>query len=82
MKVHPNARKHGIADRDIITAAVHAQIRGPISTDDPPRQGRVGLDSQGRELELVVVFLSNGETLVIHAMRCRPAFRSMLLRKP
>lgn len=81
MIVHPNARKHGCSDAEIITAATHAQIRGPISTDDPPRQGRIGLDSQGQELELIVVFLQNGDVLVIHAMRCRPAFRSMLTRQ-
>jgi hypothetical protein len=78
VEVHRSARKHGIDDHDIQTAANDYLIAYPIDDDQPPRELRLGFDSHGRLLETVVLLLDDGTELVIHAMKARPQYFDLL----
>lgn len=78
MIVHDGARKHGIDDADIIHAATWPTWIEPLDDDSPARQLRLGFDTQGRLLELVVLVFDSGNELVIHAMKARPAYIDLL----
>ncbi|THJ75365.1 hypothetical protein E7Y31_05925 [Candidatus Frankia alpina] len=49
-----------------------------LDDDDPPRELRLGPDLAGNLLEIVVLLLDDGTELIIHAMRMRPKYRSLL----
>lgn len=78
VEVHRSARKHGIGDRDILTVARDYFIAYAIDDDQPPRELRLGFDSRGRLLEVVVLLLDDGSELVIHAMKARPQYFDLL----
>mgnify|MGYP000144328464 CR=1 FL=1 len=78
MEVHRSARKHGIGDHDIQTAARDYLIAYAIDDDQPTRELRLGFDSRGRLLEIVVLLLDDGTELVIHAMKARPEYFDLL----
>lgn len=60
MKVHDSARKHGIAPQNAIHAAEHAVFVSDLDDDSPARQLRLGFDSTGRLLEVVVLRFDSG----------------------
>lgn len=64
MKVHPSARKHGVAS--------------PLDDDSPARELRLGFDSVGRLLEVVVLRFDSGNELIIHAMPARKRYLELL----
>lgn len=72
MKIHPSARKHGIADDDIRQASASPLWIEELEEDNPSRQLRLGFDTQSRLLETVVLTFDNGNELVIHAMKALP----------
>lgn len=78
MNVHDSARKHGIDDDDILTAASWALWVEPLDDDSPARQLRLGFDTRGRILETVVLVFDSGNELVIHAMKARPQYLDLL----
>lgn len=78
MKVHESARKHGIAPNDAIHAAEHAVFVSDLDDDSPARQLRLGFDSAGRLLEVVVLSFDSGNELVIHAMKARRQYLDLL----
>ena len=47
MKANPSARKHGIADDDILYAAEWALWIEDLDEDNPSRQFRIGFDTKG-----------------------------------
>jgi hypothetical protein len=63
MKIHPEARKHGIADADIEHTIAHAMWLG---YQDDGRLLYLGPSRSGATLEVVKVV---GPELVIHAMK-------------
>ena len=77
MKVHPSAIKHGIDQADAVHAAQHPQYVVDLS-DDPQRQIRLGFDTRGRLLEVIVLTFDPGDQLVIHAMRARRQYTKWL----
>ena len=77
MEVHRSARKHGISDPDIRAAAEQYLIAYTIDDDQPPRELRLGFDTQGRLLEIVVL-RADHDDLVIHAMKARPQYLDLL----
>jgi len=80
VELHPSARKHGVPDQDIRHAATHFLIAYPLTDSDsgPQRELRLGPDRAGNLLEIVILLLDDGRTLVIHAMRMRPKYRDLL----
>lgn len=75
VEVAPSARKHGIADEDMIHAVRHALTEFPQEYDD--RIGIIGPGRAGGLLE-VVVLDPDDDPVVIHAMTCRPKFYGFL----
>lgn len=78
MKVHHTARKHCVNDEDAIYAATWASWVEDLDEDSPARQLRLGFDTRGRLLALVVLTFDSGNELVIHAMRARPHMLELL----
>lgn len=78
MIVAPSARKHGIKDEDAVAAARGALVAGPLDDEQPQRELRLGLDTAGRLLELVVLLWDDGEEEIIHAMKARPKYLRLL----
>lgn len=77
MFIAASARKHGIADVDILHA-----LRNPLRYVEQEYDGEVrrlvlGADSSGRMLEIVVVPADQPQR-VIHADRMRPKFYDYL----
>ena len=64
MDVHRSARKHGIDDNDIRHAAQQYLIAYTMDDDQPARELRLGFDTRGRFLEIVVLLLDDGTELV------------------
>lgn len=78
MKVHDSALKHGIAAEDVIQAASWPLWVDYLDEDSSARQLRLGFDTQGRLLEVVVLVFDSGNELVIHAMKARPHMLDLL----
>ena len=69
MEILPSARKHDIADDDMLHAAEHS-IAWIELGDDPIRFLLAGPDRAGNQLELVMMVTEEGE-FMIHAMPMR-----------
>ncbi|MEH6624210.1 MAG: hypothetical protein V7738_15725 [Dietzia maris] len=76
--IRRSARKHGIADDDIVTAAESALFAAPLDDDHPQRVLVLGFDSQARVLELVVLRYDDGTREVIHAMKARRTYLDLI----
>ena len=77
MEIHRSARKHGVADRDILHAIDHALAIEDIG-EDPDRWLILGPDRAVNMLEVVVLTTSEGTQLAIHAMPMRPIYERLL----
>ncbi|MGP0101810.1 MAG: hypothetical protein ACLPUT_09365 [Solirubrobacteraceae bacterium] len=77
MEIHPSARKHGVADKDIRHAIDHALAIEDVG-EDPDRWLVIGPDRAGNLLEVVVLATIEGAQLAIHAMRMRAKFRRLI----
>lgn len=77
MKVHPSALKHDLDTEDALCAASAPVFVDDLS-DDPLRQLRLGFDTHGRLLEVVVLTFDSGNQLVIHAMKARTKYVRMV----
>ncbi len=49
-----------------------------IEDDQPPGELRLGFDSTGRLLEVVVLLLDDGREMAIPAMKARPQYFDLL----
>jgi hypothetical protein len=74
----PLGPKHGTSDEDIQQGASGYLIAYEIEDDKPPRELRLGFDTTGRLLEIVVLLLDDDTEMVIHAMKCRPQYFDLL----
>ena len=63
---------------DAILAATQYVVNAELAED---RELRLGFDSAGRLLEIVVVIFGSGQQVVIHAMPSRRKFFGLLERK-
>jgi hypothetical protein len=77
VEIHGSARKHGIADEDILHAIDHALAIEDIG-EDPDRWLVLRLDRAANMLEVVVLITSDGGRLAIHAMPMRPTYERLL----
>jgi predicted hotdog family 3-hydroxylacyl-ACP dehydratase len=76
--VHAAAFKHGVSAEDGTYAAQHAAYVAYLDDDSPSRQLRLGFDSSGRLLEVVVLVFDSGNELLIHAMKARAEYLDLL----
>ncbi len=78
MRVHSSALKHGVAPDDAIFAATNWAFASDLDDGNPAREFRLGFDPAGRLLEIVVLRFDSGNELIIHAMRARRKYWSLL----
>lgn len=78
MKVNPSALKHGVRAEDALHAATHWAYASEPDEDNPARQFRLGFDTAGRLLEIIVLHFDSGHELIIHAMKARTAYLNLL----
>ncbi len=74
-KIYESARKHGIADEDIVHAVEHALA---IGEQDDGKMLYLGPDRGANLLEVVSVLRDDGSEIVIHAMRMRGKYEPFL----
>jgi len=67
-----------VSDEDVRQAGRHFLIAYKIEDDEPTRELRLGFDTAGRLLEVVVLLLDDGRELAIHAMKARPQYLDLL----
>ena len=77
VEVGDSARKHGVADADILHATDHA-LAIEDAGEDPDRWLIIGPDRAGNLVEVVVIVTEDGIQLAIHAMAMRPQYRRLL----
>jgi hypothetical protein len=77
VEIHRSARKHGVADEDILHAIDHALVIEDIG-EDPDRWLVLGPDRAINILEVVVLITAEGTQLAIHAMLMRPIYERLL----
>jgi hypothetical protein len=77
VEIHQSARRHGVADADILHALDHALVIEDAG-EDPSRWLVIGPDYAANLLELVILDTVEGTQLVIHAMAMRPQFKRLL----
>lgn len=75
MEIYRSARRHGIADEDIVHAVEHAL---PVGEQDDGKVLYLGADRAGNLLEVVAVAREDGSEVVIHAMRMRTNYEPFL----
>ena len=75
VEVHASARKHGVADQDILHAIDHG-LAFEDAGEDPERWLLIAPDTAGNLLEVVIT--AEGTRLVIHAMPMRDQYRRLL----
>lgn len=66
MVVHPNALKHGLTTEQVQSAWENYLV-GAVRVPGE-LEVRIGLTSEGREVELVGSLLADGNWLIFHAM--------------
>lgn len=77
MEIHPSARRHGIADDEMLHAIDHSLVVDDLG-EDPDRWLVIGPDQAAKLLELVVLVTAEGDELIIHAMPLRTVYRKLL----
>lgn len=80
-EVHKAALKHGILTADSEHAASNALVCYPLDDDNQEgavRELRLDPDQAGNMLEIVVLRISDKRSMIIHSMRMRPEYRSLL----
>ena len=77
MEIHPSARRHGIADDDILHAIENSMFVDDLG-EDPDRWLVIGPDRAANLLEIIVLVTDEGDQLIIHAMSLRAIYRKLL----
>lgn len=77
MRIDRSARKHGVADSDVLHAIDHA-LAIEDAGEDPDRWLVLGPDRAGNLLEVVVLITAEGDQLAIHAMPMRAKYQELL----
>ncbi len=77
MEIHDSARKHGVADQDIVHAIDHA-LATEDAGEDPDRWLLIGRDTAGNLLEVVVLITAEATQIAIHAMPMRDQYTRLL----
>lgn len=79
MDVRRSATKHGIKPEDSVTAATSGCVfKAPLDEEHPQRELRLDFDGSMRLLELVILIWGDGTETIIHSMKARKQYRSLL----
>ncbi|GAA1490026.1 hypothetical protein [Brachybacterium sacelli] len=78
MRVRPSALTHDIAREESIHAASTAVYVAPLDEENPQRELRLGFDTHARLLELVVLIWDDGTEEIIHSMRARKQYLTLI----
>lgn len=76
MEIFASARRHGVADEDIVHAMDHALVIADYEDDE--RCLYLGPNRTGNLLEVISVGTVDGVEIVIHAMPMRPMYLPLL----
>jgi hypothetical protein len=79
VEIHASARRHDVAEDDMLHAVEHSLVVDDLG-EDPDRWLVLGPDMSGNLLELVVLINPEGDEIIIHAMPMRPQYRRLLER--
>ena len=77
MEIHSSARRHGLADDDILHAIEQPMVVDDLG-EDPDRWLVIGPDRAANLLEVVVLVTAEGDEVIIHAMALRAVYRKLL----
>jgi len=77
VEIHSSARRHDIADDDILHAIDHSLVVDDLG-EEPDRWLIIGPDRAANLLEVIVLVTAEGDELIIHAMPMRAIFRKLL----
>lgn len=77
VEIHDSARRHGVADRDILHVIDHA-LALEDAGEDPDRWLIIGPGTAGNLLEVVVMISAEGTQIAIHAMPLRDKYARLL----
>jgi hypothetical protein len=77
VEIHESARRHGVADQDILHAIDHA-LAIEDAGEDPDRWLIIGPDTAANLLEVVVMITAEGNQIAIHAMPMRDKYAGLL----
>ena len=79
MDVRRSATKHDIKPDDSVTAATSGCVfKTPLDEEHPQRELRPGFDGSMRLLEIVVLIWDDGTETIIHSMKARKQYRTLL----
>ncbi len=78
MIVRASARKHGMSDEDCVEASSWPLLSVALDDEDPQRVLRLGFDTKGRLLELIVLIWDDRTEEIIHAMKARLQYLRLL----
>ncbi|WP_319643746.1 MULTISPECIES: hypothetical protein [unclassified Brevibacterium] len=62
----------------MIAATSGCAFKAPLDDETPQRELRLGFDNSTRLLELVVLIWDDGSETVIHSMKARKQYRTLL----
>jgi hypothetical protein len=77
VEIHRSARRHGLAEGDIVHAVEHALATFEVD-EDPTKDLVIGPDRAANLLEVVVLVLDGDRLIVIHAMPLRDRYHYLL----
>ena len=77
VEIHDSARKHGVADKDIVHAIDHV-LAIEDAGEDPDRWLLIGPDTAGNLLEVVVLITAEATQIAIHAMPMRDKYARLI----
>lgn len=78
VRVRPSALKHDIAPEESIHAASTSVYVASLDEENPQRELRLGFDTHARLLELVVLIWDDGTEEIIHSMRARKQYLTLI----
>jgi len=79
VEIHASARRHDVAEEDMLHAVEHSLAVDDLG-EDPDRWLVLGPDTAGNLLEVVVLISNESDEIIIHAMPMRPKYRRLLER--
>ena len=78
MRLHASAQRHGMGPDDAVQAGEHPVFLSDLDDHSPARQLRLGFDSSGRLLGVVVLRSDSGNELLIYAVKARRQYLDLL----